>query len=481
MMSLWNKLTIKLRAFIIIGLFVILPTIILTVWLNSNLKSSELGITTKLAVFASVISILALLAGLFISRSVTSPLGKLVDTMNEIAQGNLTARVQLNSQDELGKAAQAFNIAILRLQVLSALVRQAALRVASTSDNLSDLAEQGATSTQMVVRSMEELAKGNVENTQLLNNSVEIVNQLIKSIDNVAAGAQEQARDVNHTTSNTSGMAQKITDVSERTEGLRRAALQNIETAQSGHQSVDQSVEAMNRIKTAVLESAEKITQLGIKSQQIEDIVEMIEDIADQTNLLALNASIEAARAGEHGKGFAVVADEVRNLAERSRAATKEISTLIEDIRKETVEAVHSMEAGTEKVVAGVEVAQNAGKTLEEIVKVAEMTGLEIQNIINSIGEVLVLSDDVAKASLNIAAITEENSASTEEMATGSKQVSDSVEGIAALIQQSSAATEEVFASAEEVNKSNENIAVLAQNLKKTGHRLEGLVGQFRL
>lgn len=506
MTKLWNKLSIKQKALLIIGFGVIVPTVILSFWLNFKLQSTyqqeiaiklaelkdgqaitaafqamQRSILYWLAALAAVISLLALTAGFVISRSITIPLSKIVKTMNEIAEGNLTARVQLSSQDELGTAAKAFNIAILKLQVLSSLVRQAALRVAGTSDKLSVLAEQGAASTRMVARSMEDLAKGNVENSQLLNSSVDIINQLIQTIENVAAGAQEQARDINHTTANTSGMAKKISEVSERTEGLKKAALQNMETAQSGRRSVDQSVEAMNRIKTAVLESADKITQLGLKSQQIGEIVEMIEEIAEQTNLLALNASIEAARAGEHGKGFAVVADEVRNLAERSRAATKEISTLIGGIRKETEEAVRSMAAGTEKVVAGVEVAQDAGKTLEEIVKVAEMTGLEIQNIIDSIAEVLGSSEEVAKASANIAAITQENCAATEEMAAGSKRVSASVENIAAVIEESSAATQQVFASAEDVKNSNENIALLAGSLKKTGDKLQGLVGQFKL
>ncbi|HWI54478.1 MAG TPA: methyl-accepting chemotaxis protein, partial [Desulfobacteria bacterium] len=226
MMKLWNKLTINQKAFAIIVLLIISPTVIMAAWLNYNLDSAySRGL--NLAILTTVVSFMSLAAGFLISRSVTLPLSKLVNTMNEVAKGNLTARAWINTQDELGTAAQAFNIAILRLQVLSALVRQAALRVASTSDKLSTLAEQGASSTNMVVRSMEDLAKGNLENAQLLDNNMEIVNQLIDAIESVAAGAQEQARDISQTTTNTSGMAKKIAEVSERTEGLKLAAQQN--------------------------------------------------------------------------------------------------------------------------------------------------------------------------------------------------------------------------------------------------------------
>ena len=108
-----------------------------------------------------------------------------------------------------------------------------------------------------------------------------------------------------------------------------------------------------------------RIQSLGQRSQEIGDIIGVIEDIAEQTNLLALNAAIEAARAGDQGRGFAVVADEVRKLAERTGKATKEIATVIESVQKGTNEAVHSMEAGTQEAHTGMALAREAGIRLD--------------------------------------------------------------------------------------------------------------------
>lgn len=137
----------------------------------------------------------------------------------------------------------------------------------------------------------------------------------------------------------------------------------------------------MERIKTTVTESGERIKQLGEQSKAIGEIIQVIDDIAEQTNLLALNAAIEAARAGEHGKGFAVVADEVRKLAERSGKATKEIANLIISIQKGTDNAVSAMEKGISEVENGSRFAHDAGQALKEILVTVERANQQVQII----------------------------------------------------------------------------------------------------
>src|SRR5690606_37276308 len=134
-----------------------------------------------------------------------------------------------------------------------------------------------------------------------------------------------------------------------------------------GQQAVEQAVDSMESIATAVARASETVNQLGEYGQQIGDIVKTIDEIASQTNLLALNAAIEAARAGEQGRGFAVVADNVRSLAERASEATKEISGLIGKVQSGTQDAVQAMAAGVQDVERGREITSDAGRSLESI------------------------------------------------------------------------------------------------------------------
>ena len=304
---------------------------------------------------------------------------------------------------------------------------------------------------------------------------------MTKSIDSIAAGAQEQARNVTITSAQAATVAKRVQDVAVRTEGVKGAAMHNLQAAQKGGIAVSKAIDGMKRIQGAVTDSANKITELGKQSLQIGEIIQVIDDIAEQTNLLALNAAIEAARAGEHGKGFAVVADEVRKLAERSGKATKEIATLITSIQKGTEVAVKSMDVGTKEVNDGVEIAKEAGDALNEILTIVEKSGSEVEVIAQAINDISLSTDEVSKAAENVAAITEENTAATEQMAAGSGQVNSSIINIAAIAQQSAASAEEVSASTEEMNASTEEIASSAQNLAKMAQELQKLVAQFKV
>jgi len=204
--------------------------------------------------------------------------------------------------------------------------------------------------------------------------------------------------------------------VSENTQTLNETAEKTREAARKGEGAVEQTVKGMDSIKIKVFETAKKIRDLGEHSQQIGEIVQVIDDIAEQTNLLALNAAIEAARAGEHGKGFAVVADEVRKLAERSGKATKEIAELIGNIQKVTGEAVAEMEAGTSEVEQGAGLAVDAGNALKEILQNVEDTYRQIQNISAASEQISASSHEVVSTVNNVSSVTEQNTAATEEM-----------------------------------------------------------------
>lgn len=164
-------------------------------------------------------------------------------------------------------------------------------------------------------------------------------------------------------------MALSIDQVSANASESAQVAQRSVYIASNGAQVVNRSIEGMDTIREQIQETSKRIKRLGESSQEIGNIVSLINDIADQTNILALNAAIQASMAGEAGRGFAVVADEVQRLAERSASATKQIETLVKTIQTDTNEAVISMEQTTTEVVRGANLAKDAGIALDEIQK----------------------------------------------------------------------------------------------------------------
>jgi len=237
----------------------------------------------------------------------------------------------------------------------------------------------------------------------------------------------------------------------------------------------------MQSIKKAVGLSAEKVAEMGSRSDQIGDIVVAIEDIASQTNLLALNAAIEAARAGEAGKGFAVVADEVRKLAERASSATKEIGGLIKDIQATVSDAVKAMEDGAHEVDNGVTYAGEAGIALDEILKAAEAVNDQAEQAAAAAEQMAASANELVSAVDSVSAVVEENTAATEEMAASSSEVTQAIESIASVSEENSAAVEEVSASAEEMTAQVEEVSASAQELASLAQQLNEIVFQFKL
>ena len=172
-----------------------------------------------------------------------------------------------------------------------------------------------------------------------------------------------------------------IEEVSGNAERCSDVARHSVEVAHKGGEAVRRTIDGMNTIRETIQDTSKRIKRLGESSQEIGNIVELINEIAEQTNILALNASIQASMAGEAGRGFAVVADEVQRLAERPTNATKKIEVLVRTIQSDTNEAVVSMERSTTDVVGGALLAENAGAALEEIEQVSNQIASLVQNI----------------------------------------------------------------------------------------------------
>jgi len=263
---------------------------------------------------------------------------RLLDEMMDLADGDLTIEATV-TEDITGAIADSVNQAVEEMRGLVTTINETSVRVSASAQE-----------TRATAMHLSEASEH--QRDQIVNASA-----IVKQMSNTMA---EMANKANNSVS---------------------IARQSLDIANEGGATVRATIDGMDNIREQIQEMSKRIKRLGESSQEIGNIVELIEDIADQTNILALNAAMQAAMAGEAGRGFAVVADEVQRLAERSTNATKQIEALVKTIQADTSEAVTSMEASTSEVVAGAERAEAAGEALKRIEQVSGQIAMEIETI----------------------------------------------------------------------------------------------------
>lgn len=284
----------------------------------------------------------------------------------------------------------------------------------------------------------ESLSKAVGEVNEAIMSAASTSSQISSSSEEMAAGSKEQTVKTSEVAASVEEMTQTILENTKNANLASETAKKAGDKAKEGGKVVEGTITGMLRISEIVKKSAKTVEALGKSSNEIGQIVEVINEIADQTNLLALNAAIEAARAGEQGRGFSVVADEVRKLAERTSKATKEIAVMINQIQSDTNEAVVSMKKGTEEVENGKVLADQAGIVLNEIIKEAERV------------------NDIAA---QVASASEQQSVTAE-------VISKNIVDISNVAQQSAVGIEQISRSADSLNTINQKLELLINQFK---------------
>lgn len=355
------------------------------------------------------------------------PLALVSDQLGILAsnEGDLTVRLPVNSHDEIGMISDNFNKMIENFQRL----------VIEIKNNTTEI----TTSAEVLARESDVVTESTLEIT--------------KSIAGIASGNQIQQQSTSESARAMEEMAAGIQRIAESTSSVADSSVNTAEEAKEGNKLIQKALGQMKSINNIVNDSVEITNSLGLRSNEIGQIVALISQIADQTNLLALNAAIEAARAGEQGKGFAVVANEVRKLAEETAKATGNISELIKTIQSDSNAAVEYMGSIKDEVSVELDIIEQSGVAFEKILRATQIVATQV----------------------------EEFSATSEEMSASTQEVTASVEEVARIAGESAGNTERVAQQSKTQQQVIENIRDSIQGQMDKIHKLQTLISKFKV
>jgi methyl-accepting chemotaxis protein len=373
--------------------------------------------------------------GYVLARSITRPIIKLSQVAGEVASGDVSRTITITSKDEVGVLAGSFNSMIEYLQSAAKAAERIANNDLTVSIEPRSSKDVFGQSFKRMVANLSSMIKQLSANAQEL---VSAATEIASTSEQMSRGSRDQSDQVDQVSSAVEEMSAAIIQSSQNASLMNETSRSASENAMKGGEVVSQTIIGMQRITDTVRESADTIARLEESADRIGEIITVIDDIADQTNLLALNAAIEAARAGEQGRGFAVVADEVRKLAERTGQATAEITDMIKNVQGQTKNAVGSMEAGIKEVNSGRDLADQAGNSLSEIVRMNQ--------------EVLTMVQQIA--------------ASTEQQSTASEAISANLGHISQVTKETAKGAEQAATAAEELNRQAESLNKMVANFK---------------
>jgi methyl-accepting chemotaxis protein PixJ len=420
-----------------------LSMIAMTEWVAiSSLDDAEVSAPGKELLWLFILSALVLGSAaigiiLLLSRQLSQPLVNLTQTAQQLADGNLDTQAELAGTIEVQTLAQTFNSLISRVKTLlgeqkeqqdsletaifqlvhdveGAMDGDLTVRANLDSREMSTVADIF----NAIIENLRDIAVQVRESTGQVNTSLEANEESIRLL---SAKAVVEASAIRNTLGSIEQMAQSIQTVASNADQAASFASQAYANAQAGSVVMMQTVDSILNLRTTVGETTKKMKHLGESSQQISQVVALIEEIALKTNLLAINASVEASRAGEQGRGFTVVAEQVGALAEQSVAATREIAQIVAAIQRETQDVATVMELGTSQVVDSTRLVENTNQSLIQVLEESQ----KINELMTSISAATVLQSETAQI---VSQIMQRVTITSEERSAFSSQVAVSIQ-----------------------------------------------------
>ncbi|TCZ76522.1 methyl-accepting chemotaxis protein [Paenibacillus albiflavus] len=387
---------------------------------NKDLNHSLLMIT----LISFGISIMMLIVVAIFLHKQLSPLKKLTEKTQLVAQGDLTIQMEDARKDEFGVLKRNFNEMIIQIATLISGVKSTAVKVEEAANSLREGAEQTVLSAGDVTQSTQELASKAESQLQSIEETKRAIEEISLGVGRIA----ESSSDIADTVSTVSSQAAQ------------------------GNGVMEQTANQMVTIKDRVHDSNDQLQKLLAQSIEIAQIVTAISEIANQTNLLSLNASIEAARAGEHGRGFNVVANEIRKLAERSSQSAENIANIIKSVQGDI-------------------------EQMDDVITKSEMAVLEGSNLMLEVSSTF---HAITSAMENINAQVQESSASTEQLSASIEEVNATIDELANMSEISSANAQNVAAATEEQLATMDEITIQSRVLNETSKEMNQEITKFK-
>ena len=412
--------------------------------------------------------------------SLQTSLASLAAGIREVSQGDFTKNIAV-SDAALGDLAIALNKLIFGIRGFLGQLHGRAGQLGGAGSELQSTASTALAVIEGASVAQGQLDEGIQEQSKIVDEATIKVQALSEAIASIAAAAEQQTRSLDETALAVSNMATSIEQVAAQVDSLSSISTETSRTAERGGSAIGTIVDGMHTIRSTINDLATDITQLGSNSDQIGDIVKVIDRIAEQTNLLALNAAIEAARAGEHGRGFAVVASEIRKLADGSVQATKEIAAHITSTQAVIGEVVTAMERLTERVEDSANSTSSASGALQDIVSAVLAANQQIGEISSVARAMSANSYQVIRSIEEITKSVAINMTATQQMTKQSDEVNKAFSDIASISQQNASSVEVLTYVNKEVTDAAQRMLTSVEQMNDLARQIDTRLGEFKV